>query len=226
MFLSYNDFLSICTSKNLLMQYQQFDGSDKVYNLFAYDGQTKFECSINDADHLTEVTDFETNYKSNANKPIDQRESETGLVKTKPRPVEGTLQTYIVYFTTSDINSLDAGNHQNYWSISYDSNNGITKIKVSPTYSYYIDGGYLKILQTPPTIKPKASMYLAPNTPYQWEFVGNKKFNYEYDFFLLEVPPKYVKYYEAVPSLNVAELQITHNPGDQINFEYYIKIYV
>lgn len=242
--LTYSDFIDLCiTEKGLLLQHhlsQETENSDKYYKIFSYDENSYYECLIDTTTSTGQinVTDYETNYVGNSNKPLQPRESETGLVKTKPRPVEGTLKLGFIYFTTGDLDSLDFGDNEGEnWEIftstgttQLGASTGITWLIASPAYGYYIDGGGLQLLSTSTgSFLPHVNFILAPNIPSayggSWKFVKNKKMLWYQEKFELEVPPKYVKYYPANPYANQVKLEVLHDKDARINFELWIKIY-
>lgn len=78
----YNDFLAVMSIKDIIgvLQYKVLpDG----YKLFYEDSGFYYECVLNDIDHTEEILDFETNYKTDANKPIDVR-NENGILIYSP----------------------------------------------------------------------------------------------------------------------------------------------
>lgn len=76
--IDYTQFLSLVDSKSLLLQFS--DGGDR-YSLFAVEGNVSWNCTV--LKNSKEATDFETNRKSNSNKPLEYRSSD-GLVKVAP----------------------------------------------------------------------------------------------------------------------------------------------
>jgi len=69
---TWNNFKSIVTSKSLLIQYDESKWDDSYY-LFAFDGRNLcYDCRVF-KDAGADVIDFETNYKDDANKPLEFR---------------------------------------------------------------------------------------------------------------------------------------------------------
>lgn len=226
MLLTYAQFKDICSAKEIwrTVQYNSFMiNDDNYYTLRAYDGPEKYTCDITGAD----LIDFETNYKSNSNLPIDVREKYTGLVQVKPRPVEATLFCEFVYFTTGDPDSLDAPNE--FWYIDT-SVPGITKVGAVPNFNYYVDGGgYTLIGAKPAGFNVKMTFRMAPQIPAQYGgniyLVNGKKLLKDNDTFILEVPPKFVKYYSENPYASEIQLLIEHGTSDALSFELYVRFY-
>jgi hypothetical protein len=63
---NWTDFKSIVAEKGLRMQYQEGYSS---YIVFAQEDMTEYRCDLN-KDSGADVTDFEDNYKDNANLPV------------------------------------------------------------------------------------------------------------------------------------------------------------
>lgn len=74
--LSYSQFKSVVAAKSLLAQY--VEGVDR-YDLFAIEGQVSWETSFL-KDGGSDVTDFEANFKSTYNLPMEYRSTD-GLLK-------------------------------------------------------------------------------------------------------------------------------------------------
>lgn len=82
---SWSDYKTIISSKKLLMQYSEF--SDR-YDIYASEaGIFLWSYSISKSDS-TDVSDFESNFKSNANKPLEVRSSANrpARVSASPQP--------------------------------------------------------------------------------------------------------------------------------------------
>lgn len=71
-YLFYDIFMVVLINKDLVYNLQYKTTSDG-YLLQFYDGHIPFYCKLNSIDHSTEIADFETNYKDNANKPLEKR---------------------------------------------------------------------------------------------------------------------------------------------------------
>lgn len=205
---------------NLLHQYEIIDN---VYHVWAQDGLVVFSTSLNE----TEAVEYEAFYKMHANQSLDKREPETGLPKTKPRPVEGTLDMNFVYFVTGNPNSLDQGS-DTCWTLDTRTA-GLSKLRMTLSSGYYIDGGGIKIIAGETTSPLICALVLAPDIPSALggnvRFVRNKKLFSTGDSTILEVPPKYVKYYTNAPAASVCELQIVHAVDDAVLIEFFLKVY-
>jgi len=73
---SYADFISLIEDKDLVvtLQYKEVSyDSGTGYYLFFEDGSDPLFCRVNPIDHVDEISDFETNYKSGANKSLRVR---------------------------------------------------------------------------------------------------------------------------------------------------------
>jgi len=74
--LNWADFKALITTKNLIPRLQYtFDESESngtMYSIWFEEGSVSYTCNINDGDCPSDVVDFETNYKNNANQPIEQ----------------------------------------------------------------------------------------------------------------------------------------------------------
>jgi hypothetical protein len=226
--LSYSDFKSqIINSKILPYQHTAaMNDIYKVYRIFAQEGNIFYFTVIDELSSQSDITDWESNYLSNSNKAIDAREPETGLIKFKPRPVEATLMMQHVYFTTGNAQSLDAPD--NTWSIDC-TTPGVTKVTATPPFPYYIDGGGITLIGSLPTTPLKGQFIMAPNIPAQYGgsvvLVDNLKMIFDNQRFVIDVPPKYVKYYQENPYANQAQLHITHGESEQVNMEFMARFY-
>ncbi len=223
----YTDFIATVTSRVLSGQYTYYlsgiNNDQPSYRLFAYDGPHCFDIDVQDSDS---VNDFELKYKASWNKAIEKKDPNTGIPQFKPRPVEATLSVEFVYFTTGDDSTFEAPNDS--WSIDT-SIPGVTKVSMKPKYSYYIDGGGFTLIGN--TIgKSKIAIMLAPNIPESYggnvKLIKNKKFVRNDENFILEVPPKYVKYYAANPLANEIQMHIEHNDDVRMNIEFYARLYI
>lgn len=88
--LAYSAFLTLVNNKNLLVQYSET--SDR-YFLFAIEHSISWEANI--VKPSDDATDFETNHKSTANKPIEIRDAEGKVyVRSESRQIDKTT-----YFT-------------------------------------------------------------------------------------------------------------------------------
>jgi len=223
---SYTDFIALVTARELSGQYKYYlSGVNQdipSYYLFVYDGPQIYEEDIQDSDS---VTHFETNYKSSWNKPIEKREPGTGLIQYKPRPVEATLYAQFIYFTTGVADSLDAPNDSWYIDVSTP---GLTKVGARPPYNYYIDGGGYQLIGNMDG-NSRIKFIMAPNIPEQYGgnvyLIQNKKIVRNDDSFVLEVPPKFVKYYPENPYANEIQIYIEHDEHSRMQIEFYARFY-
>jgi hypothetical protein len=183
-----------------------------------------YECDIQDPDT---ILDFESKYKATSNLPIIPTESETGIPKFKPRPVEGTMAVVSVYTKLGMPETLDCNGNPSY-RVLY--SNGITEIRFKPTFGYYITGGYLKLRSTLSTPFVKCQFIFAPDFPPiyggNWCFINNLKLDNITPEFKADVPPKYVKYYSTTPTANELSLRITHDPTEHAEIEMRMDIYI
>jgi len=252
--LSYEDFITKCESQHLPIQYKvltdDVDDVDRAYYLYTYDGNEKYFCNINMIDSSTGVLDFDENYilTGKANQPLAPREFSTGIIKFKPRPVEGKLFVNHLYFTTG-LSECDAGIYTHYWTIttstgfpdidntvfSSETSTGITIASFIPDFDYYIDGGYCclnlsDIVTTTGTLI--LQMYLAPAIPREYGgsvmFVGNKRFKrwnggiYKFE---LVTSPAFVRYYPGVPS-NEIRITVLHDVIERVELEIGLRLYL
>ena len=201
------------------------DDDYKEYRLWFIDGG-EWYCNINSIDNLDDVTDFETNYVDNINRSTTSR-SLQGVLNIRPRPVSGILYNNFIYFTTGVSDSLDFG-EDNWWSLDV-STPGITKLRMTPSFDYEMDGGIIMFLGEPPIIEVKAKIWLAPDIPYEYggqvAFIKNKKFCISNERYEIKTSPKYVKYLSDMPPANVCELYVTHGVDDNIKMEFLLNMY-
>lgn len=242
--LSYEDFISIVSLKQILHQHIFKTKNDsnsvfKQYSLFAFDGNVEYSCNIDTLVSASFVDDYEKNWASIANKPLVAIDINSGLPKIKPTPIDGCLTMPIVYFTTGDENSLDIGQATNkdYWNIRYEYNDGdefaYTTINFHADFNFYINGGTIRLVKIESgeiTKAPKADIILAPQVPSSWGgnwyFVGNKQFFNVSDFFEIETDAKFIKYRSDFPIANHIELKVAHIPADRLRFEFYIRMFM
>lgn len=241
--LTYDEYKNhVLTSSTKDIPYQHVlteEGERKYYYLFAPEGNIIYECKLNNitSTGLVEILDYEASYSARANKPIEPREAETGIPKSKPRPVEGTLGMTFMYFNTGG-DSVDYGEDKgesitistSTGTTTLGEDTGVTRVTASPNFSYYIDGGGVRLLGTSTGEYPIViNFVMAPNIPAQyggsWKFVRNKKLFYYQDKYELDVPPKYVKYYEANPYANQVQIEVYHDKNISALLEFWIKIY-
>ena len=87
---NYSDFMSLYNNKGLKnLQYYESNG---VYDLFFEEGMVLYTCRITEQN---DITDFENNYKANANKPlIIKAEDSTPYVRVTEKTVGKFLQLH------------------------------------------------------------------------------------------------------------------------------------
>jgi len=88
---SWNSFKALVNTKDLLIQYSE---DDNYYYIYAPEASTFLWQITLIKDSGTDVTDFETNFKSSANKPLEYR-SEDGLVKVASAKFTEKLGFYL-----------------------------------------------------------------------------------------------------------------------------------
>lgn len=97
--MTYADFISLCTSRSLRVQYD--DSSDTVRQLFAYDGPQRYDAEVlhpnaagvwpsglteaQEAQEAANLADFAAHYEGGANQPIVERSTE-GLQQVNAVP--------------------------------------------------------------------------------------------------------------------------------------------
>jgi len=246
--ITYTEFISICISKKLKIQYRELvDAIRKTYSLFAYDGYKCYKCII---DEVADVSEFETIYKATSNQPIDPRDESTGAglvtlnntsistrlnypvesltswVKVRPRKIAGDLYVNFVYFTTTSTGSFDAGN-DSHFSMSLSSDHTKTYIDFCPDYTYEAGGGGAIILSSISTGECKVAFIGAPDYPPEYggsvEFVRNKKLSLvRNECILNDIDPKLMRYSASTPGSNKLRLQVEHAANAKISFEYYL----
>lgn len=231
--LEYDDFISICTSKNLLMQYnfrQETENSDKYYELLAFDHDIRYECHINSIDTSTGLIDFENNYKSSCNTKISQRlrfEYSSQRQDVRIRQVDGDLKRTFIYFTTTSTGSFDDGDEPGYSMSCPDSTH--TYVDFMPGYDYALTGGYLRILTTP-TEPIKVSFIIAPDIPYawggSWPIIKNKKLIVAGDSYTERVDSKFFSYHEDLPIDQKTRLEIIHAAGESVEIEFCLDVFI
>lgn len=98
--LNWADFKALATSKNFRIQYTE---TGSIYYIFAVDGILQYETEIfkNATNQVANATlenenqdDFETNYKANANLPLEYKSSD-GLTKFAPSKFADVLSLYV-----------------------------------------------------------------------------------------------------------------------------------
>jgi len=89
---TWDDFKSLINSKKLLIQYTD-NGSR--YEIFASESSAfLWHITLSKTTNVDEITDFETNFKSSANKPLEYRSSD-GLVKVASAKFVESLGFYL-----------------------------------------------------------------------------------------------------------------------------------
>ena len=228
---TYSEFIAICLSKAMLMQSDRQTMETSLgygYYLFAFDSNIKYHCILfleND------ILDYEAKYLSISNKPLDMREAGTGILKVKPRLVEGTLYYMFTYFQLN--NTVIDCNTDTDWRVIVadipNTNLAMTKIILSPKYNYYIAGGYITSLNDIIDKSIMLQVIGAPSIPSAYGgnmmMVNNKKFLIPNEKVVVSAPPKYMKYYQANPAANELEYRFTHSKETNAYFEIGTEIY-
>lgn len=231
--MDYDDFINICSSKNLLMQYtfrQETENSDKYYELFAIDTSFRYECHLNSIDTSTGLADFEANYKNSGNDKLSQRfrfETSSNRQDVRVCQVVGDLRRTFIYATLTSTGSFDQGNATDYIMTCPDSTH--TYIDFFPAYSYSLMGGIITLLSNP--IAPiKASFVIAPNIPAEyggnWPIVENKKLINAGDTFIEKVDSKYFSYNAEVAEASRTRLHIDHVAGENAQIEFCLEMFL
>lgn len=92
--MSYSDFIDLASVKNGMIQYSAISDG---YDLFFEEGTIIYSCRITDS---ADVSDFESNHKSAANKPIVPKASDTTpYVRVTEKTVGKMMQLYGLEFT-------------------------------------------------------------------------------------------------------------------------------
>lgn len=222
--LTYSSLKTLCSSKNQLMQYVEEELSGATYyTVFFTDGPIYYYCEINDIDDASDISDFETNYKSGANQPLDKRDSITGQLRMRPRPVEASLQLNYIYFTTGTSTDFDNGG-VTAWSINIPES-GKTELIFHPDYNYYVTGGDFKLLDTP-SADIEMKVVIAPGDANEHYFVRNKRINASLATFHCDSYSKFVKYYSAATILNKMVITFDHGASESVEFESRLKTFV
>jgi len=227
---TYTELKNLMTAKNLSIQnFIQYKllSTDEYYIYFTENGNRHY-CIINSTDNSSDVTDFETNYKTNANQAVAPRDSE-GKPKINTKLVKGTLFAMFVYFTIGDDQSLEICDHlSDFWSIntSTGTSTGITEVSFKPPWSYDLVGGGFSVIGTKAETDAVLEFTMAPTIPsYATSFIHNKKIIKDNEQFFVEAPPKTIYYNPSYPGANECMLQISHGLSDSTKIELYLKIY-
>lgn len=101
----WSTFKAKVTAKNLSIQETVLEGS---LLLQIFDDDLTIDCYIHtDGDMPTELTDYNDNFKSNADKPLDPRDSDgSKLNRVKSTKTGWMYQLHSVEFTTGKLNSV------------------------------------------------------------------------------------------------------------------------
>ena len=231
--LGYDDFIDICTTKNLLIQYnfrQETENSDKYYELVAVDENIRYECHLNSIDTSTGLTDFENTYKNGSNAKISQRfrfESSSQRQDVRIRQVDGDLRRTFIYATLSSTGSIDNGGESAYTMSCPDATH--TYIDFCPSYSYALTGGSIKLLSEP-VGEIKAKFIIAPDIPEEyggsWPIVQNKKLTSLGDSYVERVDSKYFNYDDEMPVASKTRLHIDHVAGENAQIEFCLDVFI
>jgi len=235
--LNWSDLKAVLQSGDYYLEYSDQtssgrDGDVVTRYILAVDKNRiiQYHCRIDniveEPESGSDQEDFDAFYLTYSRMDL-QIEPETKLPKTKPRPVEGTLDLAFIYFVVGDADSFDCGDETD-WSFDV-STPGKTVLRYAPSHGCYIDGGGVLVLSGASAGGVACEVAIAPDIPPAQggyvKLVRNKKLFAVGEKFTLETPPKYVKYYEAIPAASVVQLTITHDEQDDFGMEFYIKIY-
>ena len=231
--LEYDTFIDICTTKDLLMQYnfrQETENSDKYYELVAIDGNMRYECHLNSIDTSTGLAHFETNYLTSSNATITQRfrfETSSNRQDVRIRQVHGDLRRTFIYAILSSTGSIDNGGESAYTMSCPDATH--TYIDFLPSYSYALTGGSIKLLSEPIGII-KTKFIIAPDIPEEyggsWPIVQNKKLISIGDSYTERVDSKYFSYNAEMPIVNKTRLHIDHVAGENAEIEFCLDVFI
>lgn len=90
---TWTDFKAVVDSRHLHLQYEELLAEPPRYMMWAHDGNDEYQCRVNKG--TEDATDFENNYKAEANKPIIERNGDgREMVVSTSRPAICTT-----YFT-------------------------------------------------------------------------------------------------------------------------------
>lgn len=171
----------------------------------------------------------EVSITSDATKSID---TNTGYTIFQPKPVSGTIYFPFINFRLGDNSSLKQPSSPNdVWSIDT-SISGVTKVLFSPLYSYFIDGGGVKLEEEILTTDINISLLIAPNPPQGYpgnQILLDNYYILEANRVLnIEAPAKYIKYYsfpETLSYLNQVMIIVNHNTTDHSRLQFHMRIY-
>ena len=138
-----------------------------------------------------------------------------------------------MYFRTGDEDSLNCGNHSSENAVLTCTTSGDvshTILTLSPEYGYYIEGGGARAGHFPSgEVHITLDVVLAPNIPEEyngsWRFIKNKRLCDESPEYVIEVPPKYVKYYPENPYANQVQLEVEHETDLEVCVEFWLNMY-
>jgi hypothetical protein len=222
--LSYSSIISTVTSKNLRLQYTTIPSGG--YYIYAWDGSQYYDSTIIDS---SDITNFETNYKSSCNKKINPIETGTGWLKVRPRKASGDIQLKYIYFTSATSNNFDDAGDSDY-TISINEAHTKTIIDFMPDYDYELAGGRLRALSSSIANNTiSLNFIMAPDIPEAYSgnyyIITNKHIDDDEKFFVMNEEPKCMLYDPLVPQASKVRLEINHSVDEQISFEYNLKIY-
>ena len=231
-YLDYTNFVNIViSSKDLPYQYTlSLTGDIKKYKLFAVDESLYYECTINSRDEASEVSNFESNYLTGANRRLSQIfrfESDTGRQDVRIRQVNGDLRRTFIYFIPTSTGSLDAGEEDYYYISCPDSTH--TCIDFLPEYDYSLTGGMVELLSEPLGLI-KVSFIMAPNIPAEyggnWPIVKNKKLLVAGKPYTERVDSKFFKYIPGMPEASRTRLLVEHVAGEYAEIEFCLDVFI
>lgn len=200
--------------------------SPKSYHLFAIEGKVvAYECDIDAATHPEAVADFEANLAAGANKLIDPFNLDSGNQNVHVREVEGNLDLTFVYLSVKPSGStIDADGDADEWRIDRFSDR--TEIIWAPECEfYYITGGRFRIIGDVAPPFPVLAVSMAPNTPYEKRFVGNKRLDPADAVFEVRAPSKKVSKRPESALLSAVKITVEHSQDAEFEVEFALYVY-
>lgn len=240
-------FKNFVSSRSLSIQWIDLG---TAYWLKAFDAQFDLECTLDKEVQLTEVEDFESNFKPNGNQTLSEPKDSDGspLQRIKITTSGWAFQLHGVEFTTSNLSSIYSkksdGSDIGFTTIKcYDEDNNLlttqedcdtlaikTIVDWEPTYDYEIVGGFFKI-NAIPSEDVRLWVIGVPDVPIAYggskEFVSNINLKYiglEEGIRADGRAPKYLEY-SAVYHTNKMRLILTHPPGIKHNLHMILEIF-
>ena len=143
--LSWTNLKNLITTKDLVsrLQYVEDEVAIKgtIYNIWFEESLVVYTCRINDQDNASDVTDFENNYKSNANQAIEQT-SDDGIKKVAVVPAPKTTYKCQVKSVTDSWQEYDLSGTYSEFTIMNNGNQDIVvKLNDSANDEIPLSGG-------------------------------------------------------------------------------------